>query len=75
MCGNYLPADEGKINLEKEFYDLADEEQLKFFGQVLRGLVDQIDHSIFIESETNKFALKKVDPQENNGHQPSVQAF
>ena len=30
MCSNYLPADEGKINLEKEFYDLADEEQLKF---------------------------------------------
>ena len=64
VLSNYLPADEGKINLEKEFYDLADEEQLKFFpDKFLRGLVDQIDHSIFIESETNKFALKKVDPK------------
>ena len=28
VLSNYLPADEGKINLEKEFYDLADENQL-----------------------------------------------
>ena len=60
----YLPADEGKINLEKEFYDLADENQLKFFpDKFLKGLVDQIDHSIFIDSETNKFSLKEVDPK------------
>src|SRR3989339_118718 len=64
VLSNYLPADEGKINLGKEFYDLADENQLKFFpDKFLRGLVDQIDHSIFIDSETNKFALKKVDPK------------
>ena len=64
VLSNYLPADEGKINLGKEFYDLADENQLKFFpDKFLRGLVDQIDHSIFIESETNKFALKEVDPK------------
>ena len=30
VLSNYLPSDEGKINLEKEFYDLANEEQLKF---------------------------------------------
>lgn len=64
MLGNYLPADEGKINLEKEFYDLANKKQLKFFpDKFLKGLIDQIDHSVFIESETNKFALKKVDPK------------
>ena len=52
------------MNLEKEFYDMADENQLKFFpDKFLRGLVDQIDHSVFIESETNKFALKDVDPK------------
>ena len=64
VLSNYLPADEGKINFEKEFYDLADKEQLKFFpDRFLKGLVEQIDHSIFIESETNKFALKEVDPK------------
>ena len=64
VLSNYLPADEGKMNLEKEFYDMADENQLKFFpDKFLRGLVDQIDHSVFIESETNKFALKDVDPK------------
>jgi len=64
VLSNYLPADEEKINLEKEFYDLADENQLKFFpDKFLRGLVDQIDHSIFIDSETNKLALKEVDPK------------
>lgn len=64
VLSNYLPADEGKINLEKEFYDLADNEQLKFFpDKFLKGLVDQIDHAVFIDSETNKFALKEVDPK------------
>ena len=64
VLSNYLPADEGKINLEKEFYDLADENQLKFFpDKFLKGLVEQTDHSIFIDSETNKFALKDIDPK------------
>src|SRR3989344_3588852 len=64
VLSSYLPADEGKINLEKEFYDLADENQLKFFpDKFLKGLVEQIDHSVFIASETNKFALKDVDPK------------
>lgn len=64
VLGNYLPADEEKMNLEKEFYDLADENQLKFFpDKFLKGLIDQIDHSVFIDSDTDKFALKKVDPK------------
>ena len=64
VLGNYLPADERKMNLEKEFYDLADENQLKFFpDKFLKGLIDQIDHSVFIDSDTNKFALKDVDPK------------
>ena len=64
VLSNYLPAEEKGINLGKEFYDLADKNQLKFFpDKFLRGLVDQIDHSIFIDSETNKLALKEVDPK------------
>ena len=65
MClATTFPPMREKINFEKEFYDLAGEEQLKFFpDKFLRGLVDQIDHSIFIDSETNKFALKEVDPK------------
>ena len=64
VLSNYLPADEGKINLKKNFMIWRDEDQLKFFpDKFLRGLVDQVDHSIFIDSETNKFALKEVDPK------------
>lgn len=64
VLGNYLPANERKMNLEKEFYDLADENQLKFFpDKFLKGLIDQMDHSIYIDSDTNKFARKEVAPK------------
>lgn len=64
ILGNYLPSDEKGISLEKEFYDLANDNQLKFFpDKLLKGLVAQIDHSVFIDSDTDKFALKGVDPK------------
>jgi len=68
VISNYLPDDDDTgnkhFNLSKQFYDLASEEQLKHFpAKYLKGLVDEIDHSIAIISETNKKALKGVDPK------------
>jgi aminopeptidase len=50
-------------NVEREYFELADEDELKFFPKkYFRGLVDQMDHSIGIISETDKHELEGVDP-------------
>ncbi|MEI6480076.1 MAG: aminopeptidase [bacterium] len=50
-------------NTMKFFYENATKEQLEHFPKHYnRGLVDEVDHSIFIISETNKKALQGVDP-------------
>jgi aminopeptidase len=49
-------------NTSKFFYDNATKEQLDYFpAKYQKGLVDEMDHSIYIISETNKHALKGVD--------------
>jgi len=60
----YIPDDDEKFTPAKDFYELANDAQLKFFPRkYLKGLIDQIDHSIFIISEKNKTALKEIDPK------------
>ncbi len=47
----------------RAFYELANTDQLKFFpAKYLKGLANQIDHSIAIISETNKHELEGIDP-------------
>jgi aminopeptidase len=49
---------------EADGYMLASEDQLRFFPEkYYRGLVDQIDHSIGILAEADKYALKEVEPK------------
>jgi aminopeptidase len=61
---DYRPDVDEKFNMDKEFYMLANDQQLAFFPKhYMRGLVNQADHSIFIISETNKQALAGIDPQ------------
>ncbi|KKU37023.1 MAG: Thermophilic metalloprotease (M29) superfamily [Candidatus Amesbacteria bacterium GW2011_GWA1_46_35] len=58
VISNYLPDD-----VSREFFELASIPQLKFFpGKYLKGLADQIDHSISIISETNKHELEGINP-------------
>lgn len=46
------------------FYEHAKPHQISFFpGTYLKGLVDQMDHSLFILSEADPHALKGVDPK------------
>ncbi|HYC34400.1 MAG TPA: aminopeptidase [Candidatus Paceibacterota bacterium] len=66
---NYIPDDKETYdkqnsNVSRLFYQLASEEQLKFFpSKYLKGLIDEIDHSIYIISDTNKHLLKGIDPK------------
>ncbi|PJE59716.1 MAG: aminopeptidase, partial [Candidatus Portnoybacteria bacterium CG10_big_fil_rev_8_21_14_0_10_44_7] len=64
LIADYRPSNDWRFNLDKDFYLYAGEQQLKFFPQkYLRGLINQIDHKIYISSQTNKQALRGVDPQ------------
>lgn len=55
----YLPD-----GLTKDFFEYASDDQLKFFpGKFLRGKVDEMDHTISIIAEVDKFELKGIDPK------------
>jgi len=62
VISSYRP-DQHVFNFEREFFINAQEHQIKFFpAKYMRGLIDQIDHTMFIVSETDMKALKDVDP-------------
>jgi len=67
VIAHYGPDDEHgdkrrNISVSRYFYEHASEEQIKFFpAKYLKGLVEQIDHSIFILAERDPHALKGVD--------------
>lgn len=63
---NYIPD-----NFSRDFFDYADERQIKFFPtKYLKGKIDEMDHVISIIAEVNKYELKGVDPKKimMNGH-------
>jgi aminopeptidase len=64
VIGNLLIDDDrGGCNLTRDFFELADDEQLDFFPALFaRGLIDQIDHQVAIISAVDKHALEGVDP-------------
>ena len=55
----YLPDE-----MSREFFELADDDQLKFFpATFLKGRVKQADHFLMILAETNYHELEGIDPQ------------
>jgi aminopeptidase len=62
--GVFLPSNTPEYNFNKSFFDLATNAQIDFFAeQFNRGVVNQIDGSIFILAETDPHALSEVDPK------------
>jgi len=60
----YMPDADGSFNVDRDFYVNAKDHQIHFFaGKYYKGLIDEIDHSIFIESEADTESLKDVDPK------------
>lgn len=63
VIGTYL-IDDPEYNLEKDFYDLANKNQINFFPEkYTTGLIEEVDGSIYIISENDKQSLKGVDPK------------
>ncbi|KKW24876.1 MAG: Thermophilic metalloprotease (M29) superfamily [Candidatus Kaiserbacteria bacterium GW2011_GWC2_52_8b] len=69
VLSNYGPDDEQGDKRRNEsftryFYEHAKPHQLDFFpAKYLKGLVDQMDHSVFILAEADPHALKGIDPK------------
>lgn len=69
VIGNYAPDDEQGDKRRAEsftrfFYQNATDEQIRFFPKTyLKGLADQIDHSIFILADANPHELKGINPK------------
>ena len=62
--GRYAPDSEPGAKLDREFYDESSEEQLVFFpDKLIRGQVDQMDHSVHILAKVDPKSLKDVDPK------------
>ncbi len=69
VISHYSPDDEQGDKRRNEsftryFYEQAEQHQLDFFpDKYLKGLIDQMDHSIFLLSTADPHALRGVDPK------------
>ncbi len=65
VISNYAPDDEkGNASITRSFYEYAKDHQLDFFPETyLKGIAEQIDHSLYILSDADPHALKGVDPK------------
>lgn len=63
-------------DMAREFFELANEEQLSFFPETfLRGLVDQIDHTVAILADTNKKELDGIDSKKIMASQKALKPY
>jgi aminopeptidase len=60
---SFQPPDEPGLNLSREFFELAGEDQLDFFPEAYwRGLMDQADHMVALICEADPHGLRDIDP-------------
>ena len=59
----YLTDDDGTLNLTRDFYEVASDEQVDFLAaSYMRGLIDQIDHQVSVICDSDMHALEGIDP-------------
>ena len=59
----YQPDEDAGANLQRDFFELAGEEQVDYFpSRYMRGLVDEMDHQVSVIATTDPRALDSVDP-------------
>ena len=50
-------------DMTREFFEIGNQEQISYFPEkYMKGIVDSMDHSVYILAETNKQELSGVDP-------------
>jgi aminopeptidase len=69
---HYSPDDDENFNVTRDFYEIAGSDQLAFFaGSYYRGVIDEIDHLVYIRCVADPHALKDVPPAKLLTHQRS----
>lgn len=64
VISHYLPNEDITLNTTRDFFVNAKKHQISFFpSKYFRGLIDEIDHYLFIVSDTDMEALKDVNPK------------
>src|SRR5690606_28727988 len=64
IIADYHPSPDENFNPGRDFFELANEEQINFFPNTYRrGLIDQIDHQLMIIADTDKHELAGIDPK------------
>jgi aminopeptidase len=67
VMSNYAPDDEHgdkrrNVSVSRYFYEHASEQQIKHFpAKYLKGVIEEMDHSVFILAEKDPHALKGID--------------
>jgi aminopeptidase len=63
VIGSYQPDDDEAVNLARDFYEAANDEQLDHFpARYTRGIVDEMDHQVTVIAPSDPRALDAVDP-------------
>ena len=63
VLGAYTPDEDAGANLQRDFFEIASDEQLEHFpARYMRGLVDEMDHQVSVIATTDPRALDSVDP-------------
>jgi aminopeptidase len=64
VIGRFSPSNDENFKFDREFYLLADKQQLNFFPEkLMRGQIEDINHTLSIIAETDKNSMKGVDPK------------
>ena len=64
VIAQYVPDDDERFKIQRDFFDYASDEQIRFFpAKYTRGVIDEIDHSIIILSDTDVNALQGINPK------------
>ncbi|MFT5832015.1 MAG: aminopeptidase [Candidatus Paceibacteria bacterium] len=62
--GIFLPSNDTEYNFVKNVFDNANKEQLAFYAdKYYKGMIDQVDATLYIIAETDPNALAGVDPK------------
>lgn len=64
IISDYRPDSGDRFPFDRDFFEMAKPHQLRFFPKkYARGLVNQIDHSLFVISETDMHELEGIPPK------------
>ncbi len=62
VISDYRPSNDSEYNVDKDFYLHTEGHQVEFFpAKYLKGIVDEVDHSLLILSDTDLKSLQNID--------------